>query len=154
MTFVNPINIYIFITALTSAIDLIVLCMLFWKGGRSRPTMLWGSITGLLSLWCFSEVFIKSTPDFWTALIWFRPVLVAGGLIPPLLLNFSLEFPRRHPLIKKKMNRFLFYMLVYLPNIFLLLRAEYMSYFVTESSIPMTVWGNAFTRDFFIRLVA
>ena len=116
--------------------------------------MLWGSITGLLSLWCFSEVFIKSTPDFWTALIWFRPVLVAGGLIPPLLLNFSLEFPRRHPLIKKKMNRFLFYMLVYLPNIFLLLRAEYMSFFVNVGPIPATVWGNAFTRDFFIRLVA
>ena len=48
-----------------------VLFLLFWKGGRSRHTYLWASLLGLLTLWCFSEVFIKSTDDTATAIDWF-----------------------------------------------------------------------------------
>ena len=124
-----------------------VLFLLFWKGGRSRHTYLWASLLGLLTLWCFSEVFIKSTDDTATAIDWFRFVLISGGFIPPFLLNFALEFPHRHELIRKRLNRLAFYALIYIPNIILLIKAEITSFYVTTIAIPDTLWGTMYTRD-------
>jgi hypothetical protein len=131
-----------------------VLFLLFWKGGKSRHTYLWASLLGLLTLWCFSEVFIKSTDDSATAIDWFRFVLVSGGLIPPLLLNFALEFPHRHELIRKRLNRFAFYAFAYVPNIILLIKAEITSFYLTTITRPETLWGKMYTRDSLIMATA
>ena len=135
------------ISGISFLMNISVLFLLFWKGGRSRHTYLWASLMGLLTLWCFSEVFIKSTDETAIAIDWFRFVLIAGGLIPPLLLNFALEFPHRHKLIRKRLNRIMLYALIYVPNIILLIKAEVTSVFVAKVAIPETLWGRMYTRD-------
>jgi|GEM_PF-6864361 len=142
------------ISWISFVMNISVLCLLFWKGGKSRHTYLWASLMGLLTLWCFSEIFIKATDDSSTAISWFRFVLISGGLIPPLLLNFALEFPHRHALIRKKLNRFAFYALVYIPNIILLIKAEVTSFHVSNVPMPDSLWGKMYTRDSLVRVTA
>jgi hypothetical protein len=135
-------------------VNTLVLVLLIWKGQRSRAFYLWVAFLGLIALWCFAETFIKSTDDFSTAVSWFRFVLVSGGFVPPLLLHFSLEFPRRHSWIKERNNRWLFYSVIYIPNIILLIKAEVMSFFISAISRPQSIWGSIYTRDSLIRVVA
>ena len=105
------------ISAVSFILNIITLWILLTRSERSRPTLLWGALLMFISLWCFSEIFIKSTDDARVALNWFNLVLIAGGFVPPILVNFALEFPHRHPIIEKRKNRYLFYTLVYIPNI-------------------------------------
>ena len=142
------------ISAISFTLNLIVLCLLVWKGGRSRPAYLWWAFMGLITLWSFSEMFIRMTDDFYIAIAWFRFVVFSGALIPAILLHFTLEFPKRHPFLRKRTNRTIAYLIIYVPTILLLIKAEIMSFVIGAEPMTSTIWGKMYARDFLTRLVA
>lgn len=155
MTGLPPLRVLAICISLASAIfNIVALYMLINRSERSISTLLWGGLLTFISLWCFAEIAIRSTDDFFFAISWFSMVLFAGGFVPPIVLHFALEFPRRHKIIKSAFNRWIVIGLLYGPNIILLIRALLRINIAEPFDPPSTIWGEMYTRDSLINAVA
>jgi len=154
MVDLEPRMIAMAISAVSFLLNLLVLGLLILKGGRSRSTYLWCAFMGLIAVLCFSEALIRSTEDYWTAIMWFRPLVFAGAFLPPVLFHFSLEFPSMHWILRRRMTRIITFIIIYVPSVILLIRAEAISVIVGPAPMANTIWGPMYARDSLTQHVA
>lgn len=150
----DPRSIAIGISVVTFLANIIVLFVLLRRGKASQATVLWSTLVALLALWSFAEVSVRGAGDIIEALAWFRLVLIAGSLVPPIILHFSLVYPTVHRVLRNRWYFSLFLVLVYLINILLLARALFYSLTVNDVPETNTIWGEMYTRDTLTQAVA